>query len=82
MSNTSEVAAYLRIPAEQRAAIAERARCRTLKLHTATVRAAEFDTYVSASFQRLAQSNRRNVIAVSEAVSVLSPSSATKVINI
>lgn len=72
VSNSSEVAACLRMPAEQRAAIAEKARCRTLRLHTAAVRAAKFDTYTSALFERLAQSNKRSVVAVAEPVSVLS----------
>lgn len=72
VSNSSEVAACLSIPAENRAVLAERARNRTLKLHTASVRAAEFDAYVSASFERVAQSNKRSTLPVAEALSVLS----------
>jgi spore maturation protein CgeB len=72
VSNRSEVAGYLRMSPEQRAVVAERARRRTLKQHTAAVRAAEFDRYVNASFERLARSNKRSVLAVAEAVSALS----------
>jgi spore maturation protein CgeB len=72
VTSSSEVAAYLRRSTEQRANIAERARCRTLKFHTAAVRAAEFDAYVNASFERSAQSNKRSILAATEAVSVLS----------
>ncbi|MDQ2840201.1 MAG: glycosyltransferase [Acidobacteriota bacterium] len=56
--DTAEVLACLKLPAQDRLAIAERARRRTLRFHTAAVRAAEFDSYVDASISRVDRSNK------------------------
>ena len=53
------VSSYLRVPDEKRLEISARARARTLRLHTARVRAEQFETYVIASLEQLAASNRQ-----------------------
>ncbi len=55
----ADLASYLRIPDEQRLEIADRARRRTLRFHTAAVRAREFDAHVNASVERVCSSNKR-----------------------
>ncbi len=56
---SSDVSSYLHMPAEQRLQVAEKARERTLRFHTAAVRAQELEGYVLASFERISQSNKR-----------------------
>jgi spore maturation protein CgeB len=70
--SSKEVASYLRMPAERRIAIGEKGRRRTMKLHTASVRAEEFDAHVNVSFERLARLNKRSTLAVAEPASALS----------
>lgn len=68
----SDVASYLRMPDEQRRRIGEKARCRALRFHTAAVRAAEFEAYVAASFERLCDSKKtRNVFKEAAAAAVV-----------
>jgi len=55
---TSDVSSYLRISAEQRLEVAEKARKRTLRFHTAAVRAKEFEAYAIESLDRLTCSKR------------------------
>jgi spore maturation protein CgeB len=50
---------YLHIPEEQRLEVAQRARERTLRFHTAAVRAREFEAHVNASLERISSSKRR-----------------------
>ena len=58
VSRAEEVIRYLDMPREQRLEIAGKARRRTLRFHTAAVRAAEFDAYVDASLERFSGSNK------------------------
>lgn len=57
--NSAEVTSYLQRPAEERLAIAEKARRHTLRSHTAAVRAEEFEGYVIESLERAACSDKR-----------------------
>ena len=57
--STGEVLRYLQMSSGQRLEIAERARHRTLRFHTAAVRAAQFENYVDASLRRLKTSKSR-----------------------
>ncbi len=52
-----EVMKHLKISRDRRLEIAEGARSRTLRFHTAAVRAGEFENYVDASLSRLNRSN-------------------------
>jgi spore maturation protein CgeB len=61
--STQEVLHSLQMPEEQRREIAERARCRALRFHTAAVRAAEFEYYVEASLSRSHTSNGWGMVA-------------------
>ncbi len=66
VSKAEEVSSYLRMPADWRAQIGERARCRVLRFHTARVRAEEFDSHIRVSFERVSRSNRQRSIALKE----------------
>ncbi len=61
----ANLASYLGMPDEQRLEIADRARRRTLRFHTAAVRAGEFDAHVNASVERVCSSNKRTAHFVS-----------------
>lgn len=61
-----DVASYLTIADEQRLEIAENARHRTLRYHTAAVRAEEFEAHVVASFERLSCSKKRGRVSLAE----------------
>ncbi len=61
---THDVLTYLKLPEESRLKIAGRARRRTLRFHTAAVRAAEFNSHVDASLNRVTRSNKWRVSAV------------------
>ncbi|MGI8958713.1 MAG: CgeB family protein [Bryobacteraceae bacterium] len=63
----ADLACYLRIPDEQRLDVAQRARRRTLRFHTAAVRAREFEAHVNASVERISSSKRKSRIAVGQA---------------
>jgi spore maturation protein CgeB len=58
--SASDVTSYLRMREEQRRHIGAKARCRTLRFHTASVRAAEFETHINASFERLSCSKKKS----------------------
>lgn len=57
--NAADVTSYLQMPADERLEIGERARRRTLRFHTAAVRAEEFETYVLESLERVSCSNKQ-----------------------
>ncbi len=59
-----EVLAHLRMSEDQRLAIGEKARRRVLRFHTAAVRAEEFETFTSESFDLTACSNKKSRTAV------------------
>ncbi|MGA8026120.1 MAG: glycosyltransferase [Bryobacteraceae bacterium] len=63
------VTSYLRMPGERRLAIAEKARRRTLRFHTAAVRAEQFEEYAIASLERLACSKKRMTAALKQSPS-------------
>ncbi len=52
--SSADVTSYLQMPDEQRLEVAEKARARTLRFHTAAVRAEQFEIHVIASLERLA----------------------------
>ena len=56
--SSADVTSYLQMPNQQRLEVAERARQRTLRFHTAAVRAEEFETFVLESLERAASSKR------------------------
>jgi spore maturation protein CgeB len=60
----ADLASYLQMPAEQRLQVGDRARQRTLRFHTAAVRAREFEAHVNASIERISSSKRRSRISV------------------
>ena len=57
--NFKDVTSYLQMPDDQRLEIGERARKRTLRLHTAAVRAEQLESYVLASLESMACSKRQ-----------------------
>ena len=56
----ADLAFYSKMLEEQRMQVADRARQRTLRFHTAAVRAREFETHVNASVERISSSKRRS----------------------
>jgi spore maturation protein CgeB len=60
----ADLLACLQMSSDQRLAIAERARKRTLRFHTAAVRAEQFEAEVTESLERLHKSNKRKRTAV------------------
>lgn len=66
-----DVTSYMQIPCEQRIAIGERSRRRTLRFHTAAVRAAEFETEVHAALERHACSKKKSRSALKESPAAL-----------
>ncbi len=61
-----DVTSYMQIAGEQRLEIAERARRRTLRFHTAAVRAEEFEANVYAALERLERQKSRSRSAIKE----------------
>ena len=59
VSKAEDVTSYLQMPVDRRLEIGERARRRTLRFHTAAVRAEEFENYVLESLRRVSRSNRQ-----------------------
>lgn len=57
--NAADVTSYLQMPADQRLEIGERARRRTLRFHTAAVRAEEFEIFAIESLKRVSYSNKQ-----------------------
>ena len=64
--NSDDVTSYMQIPCDQRLEIGERARRRTLRFHTAAVRAAEFETDVHAALDRHACAKGKSRSALKE----------------
>ena len=60
---TADVSSYLQIPSEQRLQVAEKARERTLRFHTAAVRAQELERHVFASLEHLSRSHQKSKTA-------------------
>ena len=60
----ADVISYLRMPDERRHQIGANARRRTLRFHTAAVRAEEFEHYVAASLDRLACSKKKSQVVM------------------
>lgn len=54
----ADVTSYLQMPAERRLKIAENARRRTLRFHTAAVRAQEFENFAAKSLEQLSYSKK------------------------
>ena len=63
VTSQAEVASKLQMPEERRLEIADRARRRTLRFHTAAVRAEQFETDLLASLERVASVRSKNRIA-------------------
>lgn len=59
-----DLASYLHMPDEHRRHVGDRARERTLRFHTAAVRARQLEAYVNASVERISSSKRRSRTAV------------------
>lgn len=57
---SADVTSYMQMPLEQRVEIGERARRRTLRFHTAAVRAAEFEAEVTAAMERRSRAKRES----------------------
>jgi spore maturation protein CgeB len=64
VATTADVISYLKMPDERRKQIGENARRRTLRFHTAAVRAQEFERYVTASLDRLACSKKKSQVVM------------------
>ncbi len=56
--NGADVTSYLQMPLERRLEIAEKARRRTLRFHTAAVRAQEFEAFVAGFLEQLSYSGK------------------------
>ena len=63
---SSDVTSYIQIPFEQRLQVAERARQKVLRFHTAAVRAAEFENDVYAALDRHACAKKKSRSALKE----------------
>lgn len=64
VATTADVISYLKMPDERRIQIGENARRRTLRFHTAAVRAQEFERYVDASLDRLTCSKKKSRVVM------------------
>ena len=60
----AEVSSYLQLESERRYQVGTKARRRTLRFHTAAVRAQEFEGHVVASLERVSQSKKRSKTAL------------------
>jgi spore maturation protein CgeB len=58
--STARVTSYLQMSSDQRLEVGEKARRRTLRFHTAAVRAGEFEAHVLASLEQFSCSNKRS----------------------
>jgi spore maturation protein CgeB len=61
---TADVTSYLQMPEERRQEIADRARRRALRFHTAAVRAEEFEASVLAIGEKSAESRKKSRAAL------------------
>lgn len=68
--NSFDVTSYLQMTHDQRLEIGQRARRRTLRFHTAAVRAEQFEAYVIESLERISCSNKRARVAASHSPAV------------
>jgi spore maturation protein CgeB len=62
VSNAADVITYLKMPDERRRQIGEKARRRTLRFHTAAVRAQQFEEYLEVSLDHFACSKKSRVV--------------------
>ncbi|MBV8809038.1 MAG: glycosyltransferase [Acidobacteriaceae bacterium] len=62
--STEDVTSHIQMAADQRLEMAEKARRRTLRFHTAAVRAEEFERYVDASLHQFGCSKKRSSVVV------------------
>jgi len=70
-NNSHDITSYLQITEKQRLEVGRKARERTLRFHTAAVRAEEFETYVLASLERLSYSNKRSKLSLGRSSAVI-----------
>ncbi len=68
--NSADVTSHLQMPADKRLELGERARRRTLRFHTAAVRAEEFETFVLEALQRVTYSKKRARTALRHSATV------------
>jgi spore maturation protein CgeB len=61
---TADVSSYLQMPSERRLQVADKARERALRSHTAAVRAQELERHVFASSEGVSRSNKRRKAAI------------------
>ncbi len=66
VTSQAQVASKLQMPDERRLEIADRARRRTLRFHTAAVRAEQFETDLEASLERVARMRSRKRVAFNQ----------------
>lgn len=64
--STDDVTSYMQMPYEQRIEIGARARRRTLRSHTAAVRAQEFEAVIYAALDRYSSSRQRSRSAMKQ----------------
>ncbi len=64
--SSAHVTSYLQMPREQRLELAANARRRTLRSHTAAVRAKQFEAYAVATLERLSCSGKRSTTILTE----------------
>lgn len=64
VSSPRDVTSYLQMPDEQRLEIAEKARRRTLRAHTAAVRGQEFESRIYKSLEQASYSKRRTRVSL------------------
>ncbi|MBV9406686.1 MAG: glycosyltransferase [Acidobacteriaceae bacterium] len=62
----AHVTSYLQMPEDRRLEVGARARRRTLRFHTAAVRAKEFETHVLASLEQVSCSDKRSRVALKQ----------------
>jgi spore maturation protein CgeB len=66
VSNSAAITSYLQMPGDQRLELGERARRRTLRFHTAAVRAEEFEAYAAESLDGVTCSKKRSRSALAQ----------------
>lgn len=64
VTTAADVISYLNMPEERRCQIGENARQRTLRDHTATIRARQLERYVTASLDRLTCSKKKSRVVM------------------
>jgi spore maturation protein CgeB len=61
VTHTADVISYLKMPDERRRQIGENARRRTLRCHSAAVRAQQFEDYIEATLDRMTCSKKDRI---------------------